>query len=125
MIKEAVNELMESLGLPYQYWEYQDTGDGIPGCYFVGERMPDPDPDEDGGESGSFVLSGWSRSGLDLLDEAEALIKGRLNHPGDLRMQDGLGSCVMWYSHASDVPSDAEGVCRVEFTINYTEWSVV
>lgn len=124
MIKEVVSSLMESLGLPYMYWEFEDTGDGIPGCYFVGERLPDRIGDESPGEGGTFVVSGWSSVGLDPLDEAEAAIREALSAPGgDLRRSGDGWACAVWYMQAQDVPSDVEGRRRVEFTLGYEEWS--
>lgn len=124
MIKEIVNELMESLGLAYQYWEYEDLGDGIPDCYFVGERMPDPVYDESGSEGGTFVVSGWSSSGASPLDAAEESIKRALEGPGgDVRRSGDGWACAVWYVQALDVPSDVDGRCRVEYTLGYREWS--
>lgn len=124
MIKSVVNDLMGSLGLNYQYWEFEDIGEGIPSCYFVGERVPSPVDDEGGSESGDFILSGWSRSGLTDLDAAESALKALLNAPGgDYRVTNDDGACVVWYSHTVDVPSDVDGMCRVEMTLGYREWS--
>ncbi|MEG0991345.1 MAG: hypothetical protein RSN88_10830 [Gordonibacter sp.] len=124
MIKSVINDLMESLDLPYQYWEYEDLGEGIPSSYFVGERMPDSVGDESGGEGGMFVLSGWSRGGLVPLVSAESAIKAVLDAPGgDVRFAGEGGACVVWYLQSQDIPSDVEGMCRMEVTLGYREWS--
>lgn len=120
MIKEVVNERMGALGLPYAYWEYRSMRGKPATLYFVGERIEAPQTQEDGARSGTFVLSGWSRNGIAPLDEAEEKIRAEFD---DMRVSSALGACTVSYSHASEVPSDVEGMCRVEFTLDYKEWS--
>lgn len=121
MIRQAVNDLMDSLGIPYMFWEYQ--ADEIPGCYFVGEELEDPATQEDGCISGAFVLSGWSHQGLPILHDYQRLLKRSLVEP--LRVRTDDGAVVIEYSHSTGVPSDAEGVCRLEINLKYHEWSVI
>lgn len=120
MIRKAVNDLMSSLAIPYMFWEYE--ADEIPGCYFVGEEMEDPATQEDGCVSGTFVLSGWSRKGLPILHDHQSLVKRRLKEPLHVRTDEG--AVVIEYSHSTGVPSDVEGVCRLEINLKYHEWSV-
>lgn len=120
MIKEVVDERMGAIGLPYAYWKYKHMHGKHDPLYFVGERIEAPQTQEDGARSGTFVLSGWSRNGIDPLDKAEEKIRDEFD---DMRVSNALGTCTVNYSHASEIPSDVEGMCRVEFTLNYTEWS--
>lgn len=124
MIEEIVNREMGALGIPYQYWEFEDLGDGIPDCYYVGEKLEDPSTQEDGRESGTFVLSGWSKSpsGQQGLAESHKAIKARFKAP--LHVRTAAGAVVVEYSGTTHVPSDAEGVHRLETNLNYYEWSV-
>lgn len=106
MIRQAVNDLMDSLGIPYMFWEYQ--ADEIPGCYFVGEELEDPATQEDGCISGAFVLSGWSHQGLPSLHDYQRLLK--LQSRGNRSASEQtMGAVVIEYSHSTGVPSDAEG----------------
>ncbi|MEG1906849.1 MAG: hypothetical protein RR178_05225 [Gordonibacter sp.] len=122
MIEAIINAQMEALWIPYQYWEYADVGEGIPDVYFVGENIEDPVAQEDGRVSGLFVLSGWSYRGLAPLQEHQKAIKRRFMEPQ--RVATGDGAAVVEYSHASGIPSDIEGLCRLEINLNYYEWSV-
>lgn len=121
MILEAVNGLMDGLGIPYMYWEFEYDGD-LPDLYFVGENIESPAMQEDGMQAGDFILSGWSRSGPQPLIDAKRAIRRKTGGMPLVVNGDG-GSVAIEYSHAIGVPSDVEGVCRLEIHINYHEWS--
>ncbi len=117
MIKEIVSERMDSLGLPYAYWEFPREDEPV---YYVGERIEAPQRQEDGARTGTFVVGGWSYEGVSLLDDAEPAIRDAF---GDLRVRNALGTCCVSYSHTAGVPSDVEGIARVDHTLDYIEWS--
>ena len=119
MIRETINDQMEQLGIPYEFWEY--SGDAR--CYFVGEELEAPQSQEDGCQGGTFVLSGWSRIGLPALHDFQRLVKRRFSAP--LSVRTDAGAVYIEYSHTTSVPSDVEGVCRLEINLNYKEWSVI
>ena len=118
MIKETVTSVMDRLCLPYAYLEFQRIDEEL---YFVGERIESPQTQEDGAQCGTFIVSGWSYAGLASLDEAEDLIRDAFD---DLRVRDAHGTCCIGYSHSQDVPSDVHGICRKDFTLDYTEWII-
>lgn len=116
MIKEVVAAQMDALGLPYAYWEFPRDGEQ---AYYVGERVESQQTQEDGARRGTFTISGWSYAGPSPLDEAESLLRSAF---ADLRVRDALGTCCVGYSHATEVPSDVEGMCRVDYALDYIEW---
>lgn len=124
MIEEIVNREMAALGIPYQYWEYEDLGDGIPECYYVGEKIEDPSVQEDGCASGTFVLSGWSTApgAVEALVGYQRKLKARYGSP--VHVKTDVGAAVLEYSSTAHVSSDVEGVHRLETNLNYHEWSV-
>lgn len=126
MIKEAVYLLMKQKGIPYQYEEFRDVGEGIPDCYFVGEAVEAPTISESGICSGTFILSGWAKTPAakaDLLAYQERIKRDFMDpvHFSDEK----LGAAVISYSFTTDVPSDVEGVTRREINLTYSEWSVI
>lgn len=120
MIREIINEQMESLCIPYWFGEYGE--DPPPKCYFVGEDLESPNMQEDGRTSGLFILSGWSYQGTPILSDYQRILKRRFN---ELRVSSDEGAVVINYSHAVFTPGDVEGVCRIEVNLNYYEWSVI
>lgn len=125
MVRETVNGVMERLGIPYQYGEYEDVGDGIPDCYFVGLCQELPVSDESGMQGGQFVLSGWGKTPealATLLTHCKTL-RAEFDRP--VHVSGEGGAVVLEYSRANEVPSDAEGVHRIEINLDYHEWRVI
>lgn len=118
MVLETIRSHMEEMGIPYQFWEF----DGHEDLYFVGETIENPASQEDGRESGLFVLSGWSFVGLARLMDSVDRIKARYRDP--VHVATPFGAVVLEYSHSVNVPVDVEDVCRIEVNINYAEWSI-
>lgn len=119
MILEVMKEQMDALGVPYQYGEFCEP----PNAYVVGECIESPMTSESC-ESGSFVLGLWSKHFVGigpLLDIRDAL---RARFGRGVRIADDRGAVVIEYSHATQVPSDVDGVWRIEVNLNYTEWRV-
>lgn len=112
---------MQQMGIPYQYGEFRDLGDGIPDCYFVGEAIETPTVDESGIVSGTFVLDGWAKTPAAhaLLIEHQERIKRDLMRP--VHVSNGMGAAILSYSRSLDVPSDVENVTRCEIDITYSE----
>lgn len=123
-MKETMNKvagLMDLLGLPYQYGEYDQSVEEAD-VYFVGDAVDDG-TGEDGSRAGYFTLSGWSLGeGLEPLVGAREAIRNALR--GGLRAATDTGAVVLEYGASQGVPSDAAGVFRLEITLNFIEWSV-
>lgn len=126
MIREVINDQMESLGIPFQYGEeYEDLGDGIPDCYYVGRCSPSPLASESPMQSGQLVLSGWSKTieAYDDLVGFQERLKAFFFSP--VRFKTDKGAAVLEWSHENVIPSDVENVHRREAYLNYYEWSVI
>lgn len=126
MIREVINDQMEALGIPFQYGEeYEDLGDGIPDCYYVGWCSESPLATESLMQSGQLVLSGWSKTPgayADLIAFQERL---KAQFFGPVHFKTDKGAAVLEWSHESIIPSDVENVHRREAYLNYYEWSVI
>ena len=118
MVLEFIKEQMENLEVPYRFWEWVGNP---PQTYFVGEYTGTDAMSESGEIQGEFVLSGFSRSGYaDLLTYNDKIYKRFRN--GERIYRNGK-SAVVCYSHSLTVPSDLEGVKRLEIYLNTHEWS--
>ena len=119
MIYEVVKEQMDALGVPYQYGEFYEP----PNTYAVGECIESPVISESCA-SGSFILGLWSKPfvGLTPLLDIRDTLRARFGN--GVRIADERGAVVIEYSHAMQVPSDVDGVWRLEVNLNYTEWRV-
>lgn len=124
MIKEAVYQLMRQRGVPYQYGEFRDVGEGIPDCYFVGEAVEIPTIDEGGMVSGTFVLNGWAKTPAAHAALIEHQERIRRDFMEPVHVSNDMGAAVIAYSHAIDVPSDVENVMRCEVNLTYSEINI-
>lgn len=126
MIREVINDQMAELGIPYQFGEeFEDVGEGIPDCYYVGSCSESPLATESAMQSGQIVLSGWSKTLATYADliEYQKRIKTRFFSPVHFRTD--KGAAVLEWSHENVIPSDVENVHRREAYLNYYEWSVI
>lgn len=118
MVLEFVKEQMDELEVPYRFWEW--AGD-VPETYFVGDYTETGGDSEDGLIEGEVTLSGFTRGTYADLDALRDKIYLRFRN-GERILKDGKGA-VITYSHAMTVPSDLEGVRRMEIYLTTFEWS--
>ena len=116
-----VNNLMESLNIPYEFMEW--TSD-IPETYWVGEYQEIEPLNEDGMEECNFILTGNTKGSFLNLETVKELLKDTLGCDGitDI-MKSGSGIAIM-YVTAYPVPSVEFGIHRLEITLRIKEWKV-
>lgn len=118
MVLEFIKEQMDDLNVPYRFWEW--TGEP-PETYFVGEFTETGGNSEDGAIEGEITLSGFTRGTYADLDALRDKIYLRFRN-GERTVKNGKG-VVVTYSHAMTVPSDLEGVKRMNIYLSTFEWS--
>ena len=73
-VLKLISDAMQSLGIAYGFMEY--NGNPLVYPYFVGEYLEEEPYSEDGLQSTTFMLTGFSRgSWLDLENTKEKIIK--------------------------------------------------
>lgn len=118
MVLEFIKEQMADLNIPYHFWEW--SGD-VPQTYFVGEFTEASSYSEDGLIEGELTLSGFTRGTYADLDAMRDKIYTRFRN-GERLYRNGKG-VVVEYSHAMTVPTDLEGVKRIDIYLSTFEWS--
>ena len=115
-----ISDTLTGLGIPYAFMEYES--DTVPDIYFVGEynEPESPTREEDGYQEMSFILTGTSRSWLDL-ENAKALIEANITRTAILPNGNGI---AVFYGGAMPVPTGDAELRRIQINLIIKEWSV-
>lgn len=122
MITEALNVIKDELrkiGVNYKFFRWQGT---VKYPYFVGEISTDDFADENGYQSGTFFLNGFTRGEVfDLLEISEKIKQ----HFADFRCisESGSGISITFAASTVIAQDDAE-LKRIQITLSLKDWSV-
>lgn len=115
-----VDELMQSIGIPYSYMEWAEEP---PETYFVGSCLENPSLtlEESGFQETTFILRGWTGgSWLDLEAYKEKIER---NVTKTAILADGTGIAV-FYDSAMVVPTGVAGWKSIKINLKIQEWKV-
>lgn len=116
-----ISDLMDNIGIPYAFleWEEKPPDD----CYFVGDYIEEDSPtrEEDGHQSTTFILRGFTRKSALLLEQAKAKIEKSVAVTAIL--EDGSGIAV-FYGNGNHVPTGDAELKSIKIDLNIQEWKV-
>ena len=116
-----IAKLMESMGIPYAFREWQANPPDD--HYFVGDYIEEPSNtrEENGFQSATFILRGYTRQSWLKLEHAKAKIEKSIAKTAIL--EDGSGIAV-FYGHASPVPTGDMELKSIKINLQIQEWKV-
>lgn len=122
---EYVANLMQSIGVPYQFmrWNSEQETEPLPECYFVGEYIETDSTtkEECGFQESTFILRGFTRKTWMLLEEAKEKIEQAV--PKTAILDNGSGIAV-FYGSASVVPTGEAELKSIKINLTIQEWKV-
>lgn len=124
MTQEAIKiiaDAMREMGLAYDLDRYSGKAD----LYFVGEYQEAESFTEDGLQETTFLITGFSRKGSLVLEEAKAKIRKYFPRVGGKTVITNDGSAVaIFYANALIVPTNDAELKRMQINLNIKEWTV-
>jgi len=121
---EVIKDAMQSLGLTYAFMEMECDGEPeYP--YFVGEYQEQEPDSEDGEESSSFILDGFSRNGYTVLEKAKEIIKKYFPPSNGRLVTTKTGSvAAVFYAGSTPVPTGDAELKKIQINLTIKEWRV-
>ena len=116
-----INEQLEAIGVPYEFGEWSSD---VVYPYFVGEITEEPTMTEDGQESSTMLLTGFTRNGYMELETIKEKIKRHFHPIHGLRGWIGDNAVVVFYEGSFYVPTDEADLKRIQINLQIKEWKV-
>lgn len=115
-----IKEQMDILAVPYEFMEW--TSDVVY-PYFVGELSEEPTGTEDGRESSTMLLTGFSRGKYLDMENIRERIKSHFSPVYGLRGQTDDGSTiVVFYDNAFYVPTGEADLKKLQINLKIFLW---
>ncbi len=117
---EYISNRLLLAGIPYAFKDWESE---IPEYYFVGDYIEHPSPtrEENGRQTSTFILRGFTRLGWLPLHAAKEVIEAKL--PVTDILPDGSGICIS-YDSASPVPTSDPDIKSIKIDFTVDEWMV-
>ena len=120
-VRKIIADAMESLGLNYAYLEWLDDPVDM---YFTGEYQEGEAVDESGQVPISFILTGFSRVGIEALEEAKETIKKHFDKVSGMVIADKESAVAIFYAGSFPVRTMDAELKKIQVNLNIKEWSV-
>lgn len=117
---KVIKDAMADLGIEYSFMEYK----GVTYPYFVGEYAESPQPNEDGLQETTFLLTGFSRTTWGELESAKQKIKNKFHQSDGLIVTTEEGVVAIFYENSLVVPTGDAELKRMQINLLIKEWSV-
>lgn len=113
---------LSALGLNYAFMEWN----GKPAYpYFVGEYQEYDPMNEDGMQESDFILSGFSRTTYQVLEEAKETIKSYFTTTGKTVIADDGSAVAVFYSGSFPVPTGDAELKKIQINLKVKEWGSI
>lgn len=113
---------LESIGVNYEFGEW--TSDVVY-PYFVGEYQESAGDSEDGFQSSTFILAGFTRNTwLELEQEKEKIEKLFSQVSGETAIAESGNAVAVFYSHSLIIPTGDAELKKIEIYLDCKEWKV-
>lgn len=117
-ILAVVNDQMENLGLVYEFGQMTKRPVQYP--YWVGDYTEPEGMTEDGKETPTIILTGFSRGKHITLEQQKSIIKDHFRHGVSVITASG-SAVVIYYGGSFPIPLEDEELkkCQVNLTIKF------
>lgn len=112
-----MNDCFESLSIPYEFMQWSKK---LSFPYAIGEYTETEAINEDGMESGTFLLTVTTNKSFLILEEIKEKIKDFLD--GRTAILDNGSGIAVSYSTAFPVPTGEQNLNRIQINLNIKEW---
>lgn len=119
--RKIIASAMESLGLNYAYLEWKDDPVDL---YFTGEYQEGEAMDESGQTDISFILTGFSRIGIEALEEAKETIKQHFDNVSGMVIADNQSAVAIFYAGSFPVRTMDAELKKIQINLAIKEWKV-
>lgn len=116
-----MNNLLESLNIPYEFMQWTST---VPDTYWISEYNEIESLNEDGIEECDFILTGNSITSYLELESVKEKLKNLLGCDGITDIMESGSGIAICYSNAMPVPSVEEGTHRLQIILRIKEFRV-
>lgn len=120
-VRKIIANAMKTLGLNYAYLEWLDEPVDL---YLTGEYQEGEAVDESGQIPSSFILTGFSRVGIEALEEAKETIKQYFDKVSGLVIADSSSAVAIFYAGSFPVRTMDAELKKIQINLNVKEWSV-
>lgn len=119
--RKIIADAMETLVINYAYLEWLDEPVDL---YFTGEYQEGEAVDESGQTDISFILTGFSRVGIEALEEAKEAIKQYFDKISGMVIADKESAVAIFYAGSFPVRTQDAELKKIQINLNIKEWSV-
>ena len=121
-VLKLISDAMQSLGIAYGFMEY--NGNPLVYPYFVGEYSEEEPYSEDGLQSTTFMLTGFSRGSWLDLENTKEKIEKYFGIDGKTAILDNGSGVAVFYSNTLVVPTEDADLKRIQINLYVKEWRV-
>lgn len=119
--RKIIADAMETLVINYAYLEWLDEPVDL---YFTGEYQEGEAVDESGQTDISFILTGFSRVGIEELEKAKEAIKQYFDKISGMVIADKESAVAIFYAGSFPVRTQDAELKKIQINLNIKEWSV-
>lgn len=116
-----ISEQLEAIGVPYEFGQWSSE---VVYPYFVGEITEEPTATEDGQESSTMLLTGFTRGEYLELETIKEKIKRHFHPVHGLRGWVGETAIVVFFDGSFYVPTGEADLKRIQINLQIKEWKV-
>ena len=116
-----ISEQLEAIGVPYEFGEWSSE---VVYPYFVGEITEEPATTEDGQESSTMLLTGFTRGEYLELETIKEKIKRHFHPVHGLRGWIDDNAIVVFFDGSFYVPTGEADLKRIQINLQIKEWKV-
>lgn len=115
-----IKEQMDAIAVPYEFMQWTSE---VKYPYFVGELTEDPTDTEDGRESSTMLLTGFSRGKYVDMEIIKEKIKSHFSPVYGLRGQTDSGATIaVFYDNAFYVPTGEADLKKLQINLKIFLW---
>lgn len=115
-----INEQMTAIAVPYEFMQWTSA---VTYPYFVGEITEDPTTTEDGRESSTMLLTGFSRGNYIDMETIKEKIKSHFSPVYGARGQTDSGATIaVFYDGAFYVPTGEADLKKIQINLKIYVW---
>lgn len=126
MSEEALaylKELLQGMGIPYEFMQWKWKSGQPPDYYFVGSYIEHESDtlEEDGHQEHTFILRGYTRKEWLLLEQAKSIIKKNISKTAILPNGNGI---AVFYGSTTQAPTGDMALKSIKINLSVQEWGV-